>query len=230
MWALESLAWCGDHMSAAAHALARLADIDPEPDARPIPGPRQPRGPLRPVQPADLAPARSPSRCPRLAAPSASRRGVVGHAGHPSRAPRRVRFPITPSAVALVGIGPAPEDHLRGAVRRDHQGADARHRGRGEGFRSLGEVRRWGVRPLDHVGSLPVADRDRLLGELEALDPDSLGDEGRVEVGGRSPTLPGSTDSSPTPRGPCRAMPSPSRVRGRSLRARVTHRSARRPI
>jgi hypothetical protein len=27
IWALESLAWCGDHMSAAAHALARLAAI-----------------------------------------------------------------------------------------------------------------------------------------------------------------------------------------------------------
>ena len=39
MWALESLAWCGDHMSAAAHALARLADSDPEPDARTHPRP-----------------------------------------------------------------------------------------------------------------------------------------------------------------------------------------------
>lgn len=39
MWALETLAWCRDHMSAAAHALARLAEIDPEPDARTHPRP-----------------------------------------------------------------------------------------------------------------------------------------------------------------------------------------------
>ena len=35
---------------------------------------------------------------------------------------------------------------------------------------------------VSHIASLPVADRDRLLAAFEALDPDTLGDEGRVEV------------------------------------------------
>lgn len=32
VWALETLAWSGDHMSRAAHALARLAELDPDRD------------------------------------------------------------------------------------------------------------------------------------------------------------------------------------------------------
>jgi hypothetical protein len=176
MWALESLAWCSDHMSAAAHALARLADIDPEPDARTHP---RPLGSL-----ADLFGLSSPQTSLPL-----DRRLVVLDSlrrRYPSAAWSVMRA-ILP--MHLGGFG-SPSHHPRWRSWAQGQPQKITYAELFDGItkvltRAIEDAGKDSGRWCDligHIGSLPVADRDRLLGELKALDPDSLGEEGRVEV------------------------------------------------
>ena len=108
VWALEALAWSSAHMSRAAGALARLAEIDPQPDANIHPAARgQPGQRVQPVRPADVPPARAPPRRPRRAAPSLTRGSVAVAACDPAHAADHP-LPVVPPAVEVVGSRPSP--------------------------------------------------------------------------------------------------------------------------
>ena len=101
---------------------------------------------------------------------------MVGDAGHPSHAPRRGSVPHRTIRGGARGLRASPQtityaelfDGITKVLTRAIEDA-GKDPGR---WRDL----------VGHIDSLPVADRDRLLAAFEALDPDSLGDEGRVEV------------------------------------------------
>jgi hypothetical protein len=177
MWALEALGWSSDHMSAVADALARLAEIDPEPDARTHPRPAESL--------ADLFGLSSPQTSLPL-----ERRLVVLDVlrrQHPDAAWSVMRG-ILPTHLGR-GVG-VPSHRPRWRSWAQDQPATITY---GELFDAITKVvmraiedagkdpGRW--RDLvAHIDSLPVADRDRLLTAFEGLDPNTLGDEGRVEV------------------------------------------------
>ena len=102
VWALENIAWSSGHMSRAAHALARMAEIDPDPEAPLYPRPR--RASLtcsaclgRRPHSRSVAVWSSSTRCA-----AGTRDGVAGYAG---------RLPTTSVA------GPVPSRTIRGGVR-----------------------------------------------------------------------------------------------------------------
>ena len=177
VWALETLAWSGDHMSRAAHALARLAEIDPEPDARIHP---RPAGSL-----ADLFGLSSP----QTSLPPDRRLVVLDvlRRRHPSAAWSVMRA-ILPTHLGR-GFG-SPSHHPRWRSWAQGQPQTITYAELFDGItkvltRAIEDAAkdpdRWHDL-VDHIDSLPAADRDRLLGAFEALDPDSFGDEGKVEV------------------------------------------------
>ena len=176
VWALESLAWSSDHMSAAAHALARLAEIDPEPDARIHPRPAgslaglfalsspQTSLPLdRRLVVLDMLRRRTPSAAwPLMRAILPTHLGALGS---PSHRPRwRSCAQGRPQTITHAELFDGVTNILTRAI--EDAGEDPAR------WKDL----------VNHIASLPVADRDRLLAAFEALDPDNLGDEGRVEV------------------------------------------------
>jgi hypothetical protein len=177
VWALESLAWCGDHMSRAANALARLAEIDPEPDGRTHP---RPAGSL-----ADLFGLSSPQTSLSL-----DRRLVVLdvlHRRHPGIAWSVMRA-ILPTHLGR-GFG-SPSHHPRWRSWAQGQPGTITYAELYDGItkvltRAIEDAGKDSERWRDlvgHIDSLPVADRDRLLAAFEGLDAATLGDEGRVEV------------------------------------------------
>jgi hypothetical protein len=176
VWALESLAWSSDHMSAAAHALARLAEIDPEPDARIHPRPAgslaglfdlsspQTSLPLdRRLVVLDLLRRRTPSAAwPLMRAILPTHLGALGS---PSHRPRwRSWAQGRPQTITPAELVDGVTNILARAI--EDAGKDPAR------WKDL----------VNHIASLPIADRDRLLAAFEALAPDNLGDEGRVEV------------------------------------------------
>jgi hypothetical protein len=173
VWALKTLCWSSADMSRAAAALARLADIDPEPRA--LSGPR-PAGSLAEVF-CLLAPQTSISSQDRIA--------VLDQLRH--RSPRaawsllRGMLPVFPSLIP-------PEHHPRWRDWPQNPPEETT-----DLFAATTEVvtrllddagddpDRW-IDLLGHFESLPPSDRDRVLTALEVLCPDSLGDPGRISV------------------------------------------------
>ena len=177
VWALENIAWSGGHMSRAAHTLARLAEIDPEPD-----------GPLHPRPAASLADLFGLS-WPQTSLPPARRLVVLDTL--------RRRYP---DAAWLVMRAVLPTHLGRGSGSLSHrprwrswaQGQPATIT-YGELFDAITMVLTRAIEDAGkdpgrwhdlagHIDSLPAADQDRLLAAFEALDPGTLSDGGRVEV------------------------------------------------
>ena len=177
VWALENVAWSGGHMSRAAHALARLSEIDPEPDA-----------PVHPRPLGSLADLFGLSR-PQTSLPPGRRLTVL------DRLRRR-----HPGAAWLVMVAILPTHLGRGAGSLAHR---PRWRSWAQGqptpitygelydgitkvlSRAIEDAGKDPGRWHDltgHIDSLPAADRDRLLTAFETLDPDLLGDQGQIEV------------------------------------------------
>ena len=135
VWALESLAWSSAHMSRVAATLARLAKIDPEPDANTHP---RPAGSL-----ADVFnlydPQTSVPFARRLDELDGLRRRSPAEAWWLLRAilPTRLTiFTVVPSAVEIMGSGPARDlsvdlfghrPRLPGIAPLDHPAAYWRH-------------------------------------------------------------------------------------------------------
>lgn len=177
VWAIENIAWSGGHMSRAAHILARLAEIDPDPD-----GLHHPR-------------------------PAASLAGLFGLSWSQTSLPPGRRLVVLdtlrrrhPDAAWLVMRAILPTHLGRGSGSPSHrprwrpwaQGQPATIT-YGELFDAITKVLARAIEDAGkdpgrwhdlagHIDSLPAADRDRLLAAFEALDPATLGDEGRTEV------------------------------------------------
>jgi hypothetical protein len=175
VWALESLAWSSAHMSRAAGALARLAEIDPHPDANINP---RPAGSLAGIF-SLYSPQTSVPLARRLDVLDRLRRRASAAAWRLLRAMLPTRFAIqSPSrrprwrSWALVHPEPITYAELFAGVSEivTRVIADANK-----------DSGRW-LDLVSHIDTLPPADRDRLLAAFEALDPDSLGHPGRLEV------------------------------------------------
>ena len=181
VWALESLAWSSAHMSRAAGALARLAEIDPAPDANIHP------------RPADSLADVFNLYDPQTSVPLARRLDVLDGLRHRSpEAAWRLLRAILPTRLTIL----SPSYHPRW---RSWALAQPETITYAELFAGVSEIvtriiedagkdpGRW-LDLVSHIDVLPAEDRDRLLAAFEALDPDSLGDPGRQESGGRSST------------------------------------------
>lgn len=175
VWALEALAWSPAHMSRAAGALARLADIDPTPDANIHPRPAgslanvfnlyspQTSLPLaRRLDVLDGLRDRSPAAAWRLLRASLPvRLPILFPSYHPRWRPWALVPPETITwAELFAGVSEVVTRVIKDAEK---------------------EPGRW-LDLVSHVDTLPAADRDRLLAAFEAVDPDSLGDPGRREM------------------------------------------------
>ena len=183
LWALKTLCWSPDDMSRAAAAMARLADLDPEPQART--GPR----------PAEALAEIFNLFSPQTSIPFRSRMTVL------DRLRRR-----TPSAAwtLLLNMLPAlpyllpPPHYPRWQDWHQKPPEDTTDLGTATAeivTRLLDDVGkdpdRW-TDLVERIDRLPGTGRDQVLAALEVLDPDSLGGPGRtqvwralVEVGGR---------------------------------------------
>ena len=177
VWALENIAWSSGHMSRAAHALARMAEIDPDPEA-----------PLHPRPAASLANLFGLSG-PQTSLPLGRRLVVLDalRRRHPSTAWLVMRA-VLPTHLGR-GSG-SLSHHPRWRSWAQGQPATITYAELFDGITKVltRAVEDAGKDPgrwhdlADHIDSLPVADRDRLLAAFEAFDPATLGDEGRVEV------------------------------------------------
>jgi hypothetical protein len=175
LWALESLAWSSAHMSRAAGALARLAKIDPEPNANIHP---RPAGSL-----ADVFNLYHP----QTSVPLARRLDVLD--GQRRRSPAeawRLLRSILPTRLTI--LSPSYRPRWRPWALAQPETITY-----GELFDGISRVVTWVIEDagkdpgrwhdlVSHIEVLPSEDRDRLLAAFEALDPDSLGDPGRHEV------------------------------------------------
>jgi len=175
VWALEALAWSSAHMSRAAGALARLAEIDPTPDANIHPRPAgslanvfnlygpQTSLPLRRrLDVLDALRDRSPAAAwPLLRATLPTRLTILSPSYHPRW---RTWALVPPETMTWAELFAEVSEIVTWII------ADA---AKGPG--------RW-LDLVAHVDTLPPADRDRLLAAFEALDPDSLGDPGRRDM------------------------------------------------
>jgi hypothetical protein len=175
VWALESLAWSSTHMSRAAGALARLAEIDPQPDANIHPRPAgslanvfnlyspQTSLPLRRrLDVLDGLRRRSPAATWRfLRATLPTRLTILSPSYHPRwRAWALVPPETMTYAELFAGVSEIVTRMIEDA-------------GKDPG--------RW-LDLVSHIDALPADDRDRLLAAFEALDPDILGDPGKQKV------------------------------------------------
>ena len=175
VWALESLAWSSAHMSRAAGALARLAEIDPTPDANTHPRPAESL--------ADVFSLYSP----QTSVPLARRLDVLD--GLRRRSPAaawRLQRAILPTRFGIQSPSYRPRWRSWALARPENITY-------GELFDGISQVMsrvtadagtdpgRWHDL-VSHIDTLPPADRDRLLAAFEVLDPDALGDAGRQEI------------------------------------------------
>ena len=174
VWALETLSWSPDHLSRAATALARLADIDPEPHGRSNP---RPAGSLASV---------FQLYWPQTAAPLQRRIAVL------DRLRRRTPAASWPLLLAILpapGIGfPTHRPRWRSWAqdRTDEITPAEITAGTAEVVTFLlqdagTDAERW-TDLIGHIDSVPISDRDRVLAALEALDSNSLGDRGKASV------------------------------------------------
>jgi hypothetical protein len=174
VWALETLCWSPDHLSRAATVLARLADIDPDPQGRSHP---RPAGSLASVFRLAL-PQTTATPKARLAVLDRLRR-------HKSESSWHLLLDILPAP----GIGfPTHRPRWRSwAQGQDVQPNPAElSTGIAEIVsRLLGDVGsnagRW-IALTNHLPSLPVDDRDRVLASLKSLNPDTLGEQGKADL------------------------------------------------
>ena len=175
VWALEALAWSSGHMSRAADALARLAEIDPTPDANVHPrpagslanlfnlyGPQTSLPLARRLDVLDGLRDRSPAAIWRLLRATLPTRLPILS---PSYHPRWRTWALVPSdpitwAELLAGVSEILSRIIADAEKQPGRWRDL----------------------VAHVDTLPAADRDRLLDAFQALDPDSLGNPGRRDM------------------------------------------------
>jgi hypothetical protein len=175
VWALESLAWSSAHMSRAAGALARLAEIDPEPDANIHPRPAgslanifnlyspQTSLPLRRrLNVLDGLRRRSPTAAWRLLRATLPARLTILSSSYRPR--WRAWALVPPKTLTYAELFAGVSEIVTRIIE------DA---GKDPG--------RW-LDLVSHIDALPADDRDRLLAALEALDSDSLEDPGRQQV------------------------------------------------
>ena len=174
VWALETLCWSPDHLSRAAAALARLADIDPEPHGRSNP---RPAGSLAHVFSLSW---------PQTSAPLQRRIAVLDGLRRRSAA---VGWPLLRAILSATGIGfPTHRPRWRpwAQGRTDMVDPVEVAAGTTEIVTRLlddadTDAERW-TDLVNHIDSLPISDRDRVLAALEMLDADSLGDSGKISV------------------------------------------------
>jgi len=173
LWALMVLCWSENDVSRAAMMLARLATIDPEPDARNRP---RPAGCL-----ADVFSLWSP----QTSAPWALRLAIVDRLR--SRRPG-VTWPLLLAMIPVrFALSPPPHrprwqdwpQHPPEEITRDHLIAAVAE----VVTRLLDDVGKDADRWADlvaHLENLPDLDRDRVLAGLDALNPDGLAEPGRT--------------------------------------------------
>jgi hypothetical protein len=175
VWALEALAWSSAHMSRAAGALARLAEIDPTPDANIHP---RPAGSL-----ADVFNLYGP----QTSLPLARRLEVLdGLRGQSPAAAWRLMRAILPTRLLILSPSYHPRWRAWALVPPETMTWAELFAGASQIvtriFEDADKVSgRW-PDLVTHVDILPAADRDRLLAAFEGLDPDSLGDLGRRDL------------------------------------------------
>ena len=175
VWALEALAWSSAHMSRATGALARLAEIDPAPDANVHP---RPAGSLANV---------FNLYGPQTSLPLARRLDVLD--GLRDRSPAAawgLLRAILPTRLAISSPSYHPRWRTWALVPPETMTWAEFFAGVSQVMtRVIDDVGKGPGRWLDlvaHVDTLPAADRDRLLADFGALDPDSLGDRGRRDM------------------------------------------------
>jgi hypothetical protein len=175
VWALETLAWSSAHMSRAAGALARLAEIDPAPDSNVHPRPAEslanvfnlygPQTSLPLQRRLDvldgLRRGTSPAAWRLLRSTLPKRLTILSPSYHPRW---RSWALVPPETITYAELFAGVSEIVTRIIK------DA---GKDSG--------RW-LDLVSHIDSLPADDRDRLLAAFEALDPDSLGDPGRQDV------------------------------------------------
>jgi hypothetical protein len=174
VWALENLCWSPDYLGRAAAALARLADIDPEPEGRSNPRPAgslahifnlywpQTSAPRqRRLRVLDRLQQRFPAVAWRLLQAILPGPGL----GIPTHRPRwRPWAQDHSDEISPADVIAATAEIV--TLLLEHAGADAQ---------------RWNDLTA-RLDTLPVSDRDRVLSALETLDPDSLGEAGQTTV------------------------------------------------
>jgi hypothetical protein len=175
VWALETLSWSSAHMSRAAGALARLAEIDPTPDANIHP---RPAGSLAGI---------FSLYSPQTSVPLGRRLDVLD--GLRRRAPVaawRLLRAILPTPISIQSSSHRPRW-------RPWALTEPETITYGELLNGISQIvtriiEDAGTDPgrwhdlVSHIDSLPPDNRDRLLAAFEELDPDSLGDSGRQQV------------------------------------------------
>lgn len=177
VWALESLGWASDYMSRTVHALARLAEIDPEPGARVLPRPGESLATLFSLS----SPQTSLPLDRRLVVLDILRRRTPAAAWQIMRA-------ILPTHFGT-GFG-SPSHHPRWRSWAQGQPAAVTYSELFDGITKVltRAIEDAGTDPgrwadlVTHIASLPVTDRDRLLAAFETADPDDLGQQGRSRV------------------------------------------------
>jgi hypothetical protein len=174
VWALETLCWSPDHLGRAAAALARLAEIDPEPNGQSNP---RPAGSLANV---------FSLYWPQTSAPLQRRIAVLGALKRRSPA---VTWSLLRAILLTAGVGfPTHRPRWRPWAQEGTDAVDPVEVAAGTTeivTRLLEDVGASGERWSDlvsHLDSLPTRDRDRLLAALEALDPERLEDPGKTSV------------------------------------------------
>jgi hypothetical protein len=175
VWALEAIAWSSAHMSRAAGALARLAEVDPAPDSNIHP---RPAGSLASV---------FSLYSPQTSLPLGRRLDVLDGLRHrsPAAAWRLLRA-ILPTRMTILSPSHHPRWRLWALIPPDTMTYAELFAGVSEIVTRIIEDAdkdsgRW-LALVSHIDSLPADDRDQLLAAFEALDPDSLGDPERQNV------------------------------------------------
>jgi hypothetical protein len=174
VWALETLCWSPDYLGRGAGAMARLAEIDPEPHGRSNP---RPAGSLANV---------FSLYWPQTSAPLQRRIAVLD--GLRRRSPAAA-WPLLHAILLATGIGfPTHRPRWRPWAQGRTDVVDPVEVAAGTTeivTRLLEDAgtsdERWSDL-ISHLDSVSTSDRDRILAALETLDPDRLGDPGKTSV------------------------------------------------